>query len=73
MPAAAAITAAAAAMPASAVTGAVSTGASSTGASAGTSSAGASGAVFGITGALLYVALRNRGQIGEISGRGAAF
>ena len=36
-------------------------------------SAGASGAVFGITGALLYVALRNRGQIGEISGRGLVF
>lgn len=36
-------------------------------------SAGASGAVFGIVGALLYVALRNRGQIGEISGRGLVF
>jgi len=36
-------------------------------------SAGASGAVFGIVGALLYVALRNRGQIGDISGRGLVF
>ena len=33
-------------------------------------SAGASGAVFGIVGALLYVAIRNRGQIGTVSGRG---
>lgn len=33
-------------------------------------SAGASGAVFGIIGALLYVAIRNKGQIGTISGRG---
>lgn len=33
-------------------------------------SAGASGAIFGIIGALLYVAIRNRGRIGEISGRG---
>ena len=33
-------------------------------------SAGASGAVFGIVGALLYVALRNKGQIGNVSGRG---
>lgn len=33
-------------------------------------SAGASGAVFGIIGALLYVAIRNRGQIGTVSGRG---
>jgi len=33
-------------------------------------SAGASGAVFGIIGALLYVAIRNRGQIGNVSGRG---
>ena len=32
-------------------------------------SAGASGAVFGLIGALLYVAIRNRGNIGEISGR----
>ncbi len=36
-------------------------------------SAGASGAVFGIIGALLYVAIRNRGRIGEISGRGLLF
>ena len=36
-------------------------------------SAGASGAVFGIVGALLYVALRNKGQIGDISGRGLLF
>jgi rhomboid protease GluP len=33
-------------------------------------SAGASGAVFGIMGALLYVAIRNKGRIGTISGRG---
>lgn len=33
-------------------------------------SAGASGAVFGIIGALLYVVIRNKGQIGTISGRG---
>lgn len=32
--------------------------------------AGASGAVFGITGALLYVAIRNRGRIGTVTGRG---
>lgn len=36
-------------------------------------SAGASGAVFGIVGALLYVAIRNKGQIGNISGRGLVF
>lgn len=36
-------------------------------------SAGASGAIFGIIGALLYVAIRNRGRIGEVSGRGLAF
>ena len=36
-------------------------------------SAGASGAVFGLIGALLYVAIRNRGNIGEISGRGVVF
>ncbi len=36
-------------------------------------SAGASGAVFGIVGALLYVAFRNKGQIGDISGRGLVF
>lgn len=33
-------------------------------------SAGASGSVFGLIGALLYVAIRNKGQIGTISGRG---
>lgn len=33
-------------------------------------SAGASGAVFGILGALLYVAIRNRGRIGNVTGRG---
>lgn len=32
-------------------------------------SAGASGAVFGIIGALLYIAVCNRGQIGNLSGR----
>lgn len=36
-------------------------------------SAGASGAIFGIIGALLYVAVRNRGRIGDVSGRGLAF
>lgn len=36
-------------------------------------SAGASGAVFGIVGAILYVALCNRGHIGDISGRGLVF
>ena len=36
-------------------------------------SAGASGAVFGMISGLLYVALRNRGRIGDISGRGIAF
>ena len=36
-------------------------------------SAGASGAVIGMIGGLLYVALRNRGRIGDISGRGIAF
>ena len=36
-------------------------------------SAGASGAVFGIIGALLYVAIRNRGHIGTVSGRGLLF
>ncbi|MCI8503906.1 MAG: rhomboid family intramembrane serine protease [Dorea sp.] len=36
-------------------------------------SAGASGAVFGMIGGLLYVALRNKGRIGDISGRGIAF
>lgn len=33
-------------------------------------SAGASGAIFGICGALLYVAVRNRGRVGNISGVG---
>ncbi|MFV0362105.1 MAG: rhomboid family intramembrane serine protease [Suipraeoptans sp.] len=33
-------------------------------------SAGASGAIFGAIGALLYVAIRNRGHIGNISSRG---
>lgn len=36
-------------------------------------SAGASGAVFGLIGALLYVAICNRGNIGDISGRGIVF
>jgi len=36
-------------------------------------SAGASGAVFGILGALLYVAIRNKGRIGTVSGRGLLF
>lgn len=33
-------------------------------------SAGASGAVFGIIGALFYIAIRNGGRIGELTGRG---
>lgn len=33
-------------------------------------SAGASGAIFGIIGALLYIALRNHGWIGTVSGQG---
>lgn len=36
-------------------------------------SAGASGAIFGIVGALLYIAIRNRGHIGNITGRGIIF
>lgn len=36
-------------------------------------SAGASGAIFGLIGALLYVAIRNHGQIGNITGRGILF
>ena len=36
-------------------------------------SAGASGAIFGVIGALLYVAIRNRGRIGEVTGRGLMF
>lgn len=35
--------------------------------------AGASGAVFGLIGAMLYIAVRNRGRIGSISGRGLLF
>ncbi len=33
-------------------------------------SAGASGAIFGIMGAMLYVAIRNRGRVGDMSGVG---
>ena len=36
-------------------------------------SAGASGAIFGLIGALLYVAMRNHGKIGEIDGRRIVF
>lgn len=36
-------------------------------------SAGASGAIFGIIGGLLYVAVRNHGRIGNLSGRGLVF
>ncbi len=36
-------------------------------------SAGASGAIFGLIGALLYVAVRNRGRIGNVTGRGIVF
>lgn len=36
-------------------------------------SAGASGAVFGLIGAMLYIAIRNRGQVGNLSGRGLIF
>ena len=36
-------------------------------------SAGASGAIFGVIGALLYVAIRNSGRIGDISGKGLVF
>lgn len=36
-------------------------------------SAGASGAVFGIIGALLYVAIRNHGRIGDVTERGLLF
>jgi len=32
--------------------------------------AGASGAIFGVTGALLYVAVRNKGRVGQVSGPG---
>lgn len=36
-------------------------------------SAGASGAIFGIVGALLYIAVRNHGRIGSVSGKGLLF
>ncbi len=36
-------------------------------------SAGASGAIFGLIGALLYVAIRNRGRIGNVTGKGIVF
>lgn len=36
-------------------------------------SAGASGAIFGIVGALFYIAIRNHGRIGSVSGRGLLF
>lgn len=36
-------------------------------------SAGASGAIFGLMGALLYVVIANRGQLGRLSGRGLLF
>lgn len=36
-------------------------------------SAGASGAIFGIIGALLYIAIRNYGRVGSVSGRGIVF
>lgn len=36
-------------------------------------SAGASGAIFGIIGGLLYIAIRNRGRIGNLTGRGLIF
>ena len=36
-------------------------------------SAGASGAIFGVIGALLYIAIRNRGRIGNVSRRGLLF
>ncbi len=36
-------------------------------------SAGASGAIFGIIGALLYIAIRNKGRIRDISSRGLVF
>lgn len=36
-------------------------------------SAGASGAIFGVIGALLFIALRNHGRVGELSGRGIVF
>lgn len=36
-------------------------------------SAGASGAIFGIVGALCYIAVRNHGRVGRVSGRGLLF
>ena len=36
-------------------------------------SAGASGAIFGIIGALLYIAIRNYGRVGSVSGKGIVF
>lgn len=36
-------------------------------------SAGASGAIFGITGALIYIALCNHGRVGNVHGRGLIF
>lgn len=36
-------------------------------------SAGASGAIFGIIGALFYIAIWNRGRIGNVSGKGLLF
>ena len=36
-------------------------------------SAGASGAIFGIIGALFLIIIRNRGRIGNLSGRGMLF
>ena len=36
-------------------------------------SAGASGAIFGIIGGLLYIAIRNRGRIGNLTERGLIF
>lgn len=35
--------------------------------------AGASGAIFGLIGATIYVALRNHGRVGSVSGRGLMF
>lgn len=34
---------------------------------------GASGAIFGIIGALLYIAIRNHGRVGNVTGRGIIF
>lgn len=36
-------------------------------------SAGASGAIFGIIGALFYIAIRNHGRVGSVSGKGILF